>query len=97
MKNADKNYLYAGLVSLALSLCLLVWVYSYWNRSYTYGYGDSWISKLAKHTDLHEGHDFDPGNIVPVNVAYDTVLVPLEQYVGYCKCAGLPLDRPKEN
>jgi hypothetical protein len=27
---------------------------------------------------------------------YDTVLVPLEQYIGYCKCACLPLDRPKE-
>lgn len=28
---------------------------------------------------------------------YDTVLVSLEQYIGYCKCAGLPLDRPKED
>lgn len=27
---------------------------------------------------------------------YDTVLVPLEQYIGYCKCASLPLDRPKD-
>lgn len=27
---------------------------------------------------------------------YDTVLVSLEQYVKYCECAGLPLDRPKE-
>ena len=27
---------------------------------------------------------------------YDTVLVPLDEYIGYCKCAGLPLDRPKE-
>ena len=28
---------------------------------------------------------------------YDTVLVPLDQYIGYCKCACLPLDRPKED
>ena len=27
---------------------------------------------------------------------YDTVLVPLDQYIKYCECAGLPLDRPKE-
>lgn len=27
---------------------------------------------------------------------YDTVLVPFEQYAGYCKYACLPLDRPKE-
>ena len=27
---------------------------------------------------------------------YDTVLVPLDQYINYCKCAGLPLDKPKE-
>ena len=27
---------------------------------------------------------------------YDTVLVLLDQYIGYCKMAGLPLDRPKE-
>ncbi len=27
---------------------------------------------------------------------YDTVLVPLDQYIGYCMCANLPLDRPKE-
>lgn len=26
---------------------------------------------------------------------YDTVLVPLEQYIIYCKAASLPLDRPK--
>lgn len=26
---------------------------------------------------------------------YDTVLVPLEEYIGYCKFACLPLDRPK--
>ena len=26
---------------------------------------------------------------------YDTVLVDLEQYIGYCKCADLPLDRPE--
>ncbi|MBQ6709605.1 MAG: hypothetical protein IJN26_02775 [Bacteroidales bacterium] len=71
-----KNYLYAGLVSLALSLILLVWTYSYWNRSYTYGYGDNWISKLAKHADLNMDHEFDPSGIVPVNVAYDKVLVP---------------------
>lgn len=75
MKNY-KNYLYAGLVSLTLSLCMLIWVYSYWNRSYTYGYGDNWISRLAKHSDLHQDHDFDASNIVPVNVAYDKVLIP---------------------
>ena len=28
---------------------------------------------------------------------YDTVLVPLEEYIGYCKCACLPLDRPWED
>lgn len=27
---------------------------------------------------------------------YDTVLVPLDEYIGYCKCACLPLDRPEE-
>lgn len=27
---------------------------------------------------------------------YDTVLVPYEQYLCYCKAAGLPLERPKE-
>ena len=27
---------------------------------------------------------------------YDTVLVPLEEYIGYCKCAGLALDRPED-
>lgn len=27
---------------------------------------------------------------------YDTVLVPLEEYIGYCMMAGLPLERPKE-
>lgn len=27
---------------------------------------------------------------------YDTVLVPLEQYICYCKAAGLPLYRPAE-
>ena len=27
---------------------------------------------------------------------YDTVLIPLEEYIGYCKCAGLSLNRPKE-
>lgn len=27
---------------------------------------------------------------------YDTVLVPLDQYVKYCECACLPLDKPKE-
>lgn len=27
---------------------------------------------------------------------YDTVLVPLEQYIGYCKYADLPLDKPVE-
>ena len=27
---------------------------------------------------------------------YDTVLVSLDQYIKYCECAGLPLDRPKE-
>lgn len=97
MKNANKNYLYAGLVSLALSLCLLVWVYSYWNRSYTYGYGDSWISKLAKHTDLHKGHDFDPSNIVPVNVAYDKVLVPcVDKRDTGMVCGSVPItDRAK--
>lgn len=26
---------------------------------------------------------------------YDTVLVSLDQYLGYCKCADLPLDRPE--
>lgn len=26
---------------------------------------------------------------------YDTVLVPLEEYIGYCKYACLPLDRPE--
>lgn len=26
---------------------------------------------------------------------YDTVLVPLEQYIKYCECAGLPLSRPR--
>ena len=26
---------------------------------------------------------------------YDTVLVPLEQYIKYCESASLPLDRPK--
>lgn len=26
---------------------------------------------------------------------YDTVLVPLEQYIKYCECAGLALNRPK--
>jgi hypothetical protein len=26
---------------------------------------------------------------------YDTVLVPLEQYIKYCECANLPLDKPK--
>lgn len=26
---------------------------------------------------------------------YDTVLVPLDQYVKYCECACLPLDKPK--
>ena len=24
---------------------------------------------------------------------YDTVLVPLDEYINYCKCANLPLDR----
>ena len=28
---------------------------------------------------------------------YDTVLVPLDEYIGYCKCACLPLDRPEGN
>lgn len=28
---------------------------------------------------------------------YDTVLVPIEEYIGYCKCACLPLDRPNED
>lgn len=28
---------------------------------------------------------------------YDTVLVPLNQYVKYCECACLPLDKPKED
>lgn len=27
---------------------------------------------------------------------YDTVLVPLDEYIGYCKVACLPLDRPQE-
>lgn len=96
MKNS-KNYLYAGLVSLALSLCLLVWVYSYWNRSYTYGYGDNWISKLAKHSDLHQDHDFDPSNIVPVNVAYDKVLIPcVNQRDTSAVCGSVPItDRAK--
>lgn len=26
---------------------------------------------------------------------YDTVLVSLDQYIDYCKCAGLPLDKPE--
>lgn len=26
---------------------------------------------------------------------YDTVLVPLDEYIGYCKCASLPLDLPE--
>ena len=25
---------------------------------------------------------------------YNTVLVPFDEYIGYCKCACLPLDRP---
>jgi len=28
---------------------------------------------------------------------YDTVLVPLDQYIKYCECACLPLDKPKES
>lgn len=28
---------------------------------------------------------------------YDTVLVPLDEYIGYCKMACLPLDRPQED
>lgn len=27
---------------------------------------------------------------------YDTVLVPIEKYISYCKCAGLPLNKPME-
>ena len=27
---------------------------------------------------------------------YDTVLVPIDEYIGYCKCACLALDEPKE-
>ena len=28
---------------------------------------------------------------------YDTVLVPCDEYIGYCKCACLQIDRPKED
>lgn len=27
---------------------------------------------------------------------YDSVLVPIDEYIDYCKCACLPLDKPKE-
>lgn len=27
---------------------------------------------------------------------YDTVLVPIDQYIQYCECACLPLEKPKE-
>lgn len=70
------NYLKAGLVSAALSALLLVLVYVYWNRSYTYGYGDKMIVNWAKRKDLYIGHKFDGSKIAPVNVAYDKILVP---------------------
>ena len=75
VKNRN-NYLKAGLVSAALSALLLVLVYVYWNRSYTYGYGDQMIVKWAQRKDLYIGHKFDDSKIVPVNVAYDKILVP---------------------
>ncbi len=27
---------------------------------------------------------------------YDTVLVPIDEYIGYCKCVGISVDKPKE-
>lgn len=70
------DFVQAALLSSGLAFILLLFTYYYWNRSYTYGYGDDIIARAAMIKDLTVEDDYDGSNVVPVNVAYDKVLIP---------------------
>ena len=56
-----------------------------WQKS---GYGAGDICKVDKPVHMEIG-------FCKKWKKYDTVLVPLDEYIGYCKCANLPLDLPE--
>lgn len=70
------GFVKAALLSAGLSSVLLLFTYYYWNRSYTYGYGDGTIANAAMVKDLTVDDDYEGDDVVPVNVAYDKVFVP---------------------
>lgn len=58
-------------------------------------WADSWYSK-AEWMKVDRPMHMEIG-FCKKHKYYDTVLVPYDEYIEYCKCANLPLDRPKED
>ena len=76
MKTNRQRFLISGILSIFISLIFLTLTYVYWNMPYTYGVGDDFIFKMSMFRDLAIERDFDDSKIVPVNVAYDKMLIP---------------------
>lgn len=76
MKIFSNKYIKAGVWSAVLSVLFLFLIYVYWNMPYTYGTGDDFILKMSMIRDLAIEREFDDSKIVPVNVAYDKMLIP---------------------
>lgn len=76
MNKNRTNFIAASLWSCGISLVLVILTYVYWNLPYTFGYGDSLILSMSMFKDLTTERNFDDSKIVPVNVAYDKMLIP---------------------
>ena len=74
--NIKGNKIIAAACSAFIAIFFLSLTYIYWNMPYTGGFGDQFILSMSMFRNLAIDRDFDDSNIVPVNVAYDKMLIP---------------------
>ena len=74
--NIKGNKIIAAACSAFIAFFFLSLTYIYWNMPYTGGFGDQFILSMSMFRNLAIDRDFDDSNIVPVNVAYDKMLIP---------------------
>lgn len=77
------------------------WIHLFATRSFQDSWQDTMVLKLLDkllkkyHPQMYDRLHMEVGFCKKWK-KYDSVLVPIDEYIDYCKCACLPLDKPKE-
>lgn len=69
-----KKFLKDAVISLPIAILLVVFLNIYWNRRYTYGFGDDFTMKMSLRSHLGRTVEMHE-DVMAVNVSYDNMFV----------------------